>query len=109
MYPENARRLRFIVARGGQDLFDVVIFQSSQAQELITGRRDVIFGEGLSRPLFGVLVANLFGKVRGIDLALLIEDHGSFDYITQFANVAGPGIVCKQIGGCWTEAGEVFS
>src|ERR1035441_10565139 len=96
MNAENPSRLRFIVAGGGQDLFDVVIFQRAQSEELVSSRRNVVLGECFADLLLSMLVANLFRKMASVNLALRAENHGALQHIPQLANVARPGILLQQ-------------
>src|SRR5437870_4141603 len=107
MDSQDAAGLGFVVAGGGQDLLDVVIFESAQAEELVAGGRDVGWGERLGANFCDV-VADFFGKRGGGDIAFGRKNHGALDDVFQFANVAGPEVLLEEFGGGGSESGELL-
>src|SRR5690242_13686474 len=108
MDAENARGLGLVVGGGGENLLDVIVFQFAKGEELVSGRRDVHVRRGFSAAVLLEVVANLFGQVGGVNVALGGEDHGALHDVFEFADVARPGIVLQERGGGGSRAGERF-
>lgn len=81
MNSQDARGVGLVLSGGVQHVLNVVVFQFFECDELVAGRRYVIDGKRTDLRRRCLVIADLFGKVGGIDLGLLAEDHGAFDHV----------------------------
>jgi hypothetical protein len=82
MNAKDPGSLGLIVAGGGEDLLDVVIFERAESQELVSGGRNVVFRKCFAGFFLVMLVANFFREMAGVNLTLGAENHGALDYVS---------------------------